>query len=341
MLRALEVLPQARENLQGWEKKAFLIPDRELRHQALASINSKSFHCMGGCLYGLLADNRITEITKFIIAYQTISDYLDNLCDRSNSLDPADFQALHESMADALTPGSPANDYYRFRQERDDGGYLKSLVQTCQGVLAKNPAYQHIAPYLIELAGYYSDLQINKHVSAEQRIGRLQAWFGLHRGKVPSMDWQEFGASAGSTLGIFALVSASFGRGFSPESAALIRGAYFPWIQGLHILLDYFIDQEEDLLGGDLNFCSFYDNIFQAEERILFFLKMAEQGTVRLAHPGFHRMICRGLPAIYLADKKVSRQANIKRSAGRMLRRCGPLTIFFYLNCWIYRRLRE
>ena len=184
-------------------------------------------------------------------------------------------------MANALTPGAPTADYYRFRRERNDGGYLKSLVQTCQGVLANNPAYHQIAPYLIELAGYYGDLQTYKHVSAEQRIGRLQAWFGRHRGEVPSMNWQEFSASAGSTLGIFALVSASFGRGFSPESAALIRGAYFPWIQGLHILLDYFIDQEEDRLGGDLNFCSFYDSVFQAEERILFFSKWLNRG-----HPG-------------------------------------------------------
>ena len=40
---------------------------------------------------------------KFIVAYQTISDYLDNLCDRSSSLDPQDFAALHESMGDALS----------------------------------------------------------------------------------------------------------------------------------------------------------------------------------------------------------------------------------------------
>jgi len=53
----------------------------------------------------LLAGEKYKEAIRFIVAYQTISDYLDNLCDRSTSSDPADFRALHESMLHALTPG--------------------------------------------------------------------------------------------------------------------------------------------------------------------------------------------------------------------------------------------
>ena len=47
---------------------------------------------------------------------------------------------------------------------------------------------------------------------------------------------------------------------FKVEDAERIRKGYFPYIQGLHILLDYFIDQEEDKVVGDLNFCSYYEN---------------------------------------------------------------------------------
>lgn len=39
------------------------------------------------------------------------------------------------------------------------------------------------------------------------------------------------------------------------EMTEKIKAGYFPYIQGLHILLDYLIDQEEDKAGGDLNFC--------------------------------------------------------------------------------------
>ena len=55
-----------------------------------------------GQLWRLLANEDYKEAIQFIVAYQTISDYLDNLCDRSTSLDPADFAALHEAMTDAL-----------------------------------------------------------------------------------------------------------------------------------------------------------------------------------------------------------------------------------------------
>ena len=47
---------------------------------------------------------------------------------------------------------------------------------------------------------------------------------------------------------------------FEKNDAEQIRNGYFPYIQGLHILLDYLIDQEEDKVGGDLNFCFYYEN---------------------------------------------------------------------------------
>ena len=42
----------------------------------------------------LTAFGKRANAIKFIVAYQTISDYLDNLCDRSTSLDPDDFSAF-------------------------------------------------------------------------------------------------------------------------------------------------------------------------------------------------------------------------------------------------------
>lgn len=62
----------------------------ELHSQAIASIEHKTFHCEGGGILALLANEHREECIRFIVAYQTISDYLDNLCDRSTSLDPND-----------------------------------------------------------------------------------------------------------------------------------------------------------------------------------------------------------------------------------------------------------
>ncbi|HZL64920.1 MAG TPA: DUF2600 family protein, partial [Thermoleophilia bacterium] len=102
----LQVRPCVLAHLRHWTGRARTIPSPELRRQALASIADKTFHCEGGGIYGLLAGDRRREAVRFIVAYQTISDYLDNLCDRGTSLDPQDFRALHASLRHALTPGA-------------------------------------------------------------------------------------------------------------------------------------------------------------------------------------------------------------------------------------------
>ncbi|MCD8502982.1 MAG: tetraprenyl-beta-curcumene synthase family protein [Bacillaceae bacterium] len=336
-----EVLPRVHKHLNHWKQKAEEIPDPELRTQALASIKSKTFHCEGGGIYGLLAGEQIDDAIQFIVAYQTISDYLDNLCDRSTSLDPTDFRALHDSMLHALTPNASLENYYRYREEQNDGGYLHELVLTCQKVIQSLPAYEHIFNANTQLANYYCDLQVHKHVKKEERLPRLQQWFDTYKEQLPSMTWYEFSACAGSTLGIFCLVSYATQRDFSLEGADRVFNSYFPWVQGLHIMLDYFIDQEEDRAGGDLNFCFYYKNETELVERLKHFSTEAEKSIEKLQDKEFHFFIVKGLSAIYLADKKVSGQKNVKSIAKHLLRIGGGSTWFFYLNGWLYRRLKK
>lgn len=335
------VLPNVQRCLDKWRRRAEEVPDPELRKQALLSIQTKAFHCEGGAAYGLLAGKRCPEAIRFIVAYQTISDYLDNLCDRSTSSDPTDFRTLHESMLHALTPKAALADYYRFHGEKDDGGYLASLVVTCQEVAGSLPAYDVIAPALRELAGRYCDLQVHKHVKKEERIPRLKEWFEAHRTGLHEMSWFEFAACCGSTLGIFCLVACAFDDRCGGALVARVKDAYFPWVQGFHILLDYFIDQEEDLIGGDLNFCFYYKSSEEMVRRLEYFFHQADQSTSGLPHAQFHRMVNRGLFAIYLSDRKVKKQKMVREMAQKILRRSGWTTRFFYMNGWLYRRIKQ
>jgi tetraprenyl-beta-curcumene synthase len=335
------VIPRVHQCLDLWTERAREIPDDELRRQALMSIKTKTFHCEGGGIYSELAGSSSDEAIRFIVAYQTISDYLDNLCDRSTSFDPSDFSALHESMRDALTPGSVPRNYYSYRNEQEDGGYLADLVRTCQEILLKAPAYNNIRPCLHELEGYYADLQVHKHVRVEERVDRLRGWFDSNQDGLPDLRWYEFSASSGSTLGIFALVALSFDPSFSADGALEIKQAYFPWVQGLHILMDYLVDQEEDLVGGDLNFCSYYENDSVLVTRLTRFLEESNKAVSGLPHVGFHRLVCHGLVALYLADRKVSGQARVRRLARKMIREGGGTVLFFFLFCWLYRRIKR
>lgn len=334
------VLPKVRRYLQLWKKEAEEIPNYELRKQALLSINSKTFHCEGGSIYGLLAKEEIEPTIRFIVAYQTICDYLDNLCDRSTSLDPEDFRTLHQACLHALTPSAECINYYQFRQEQDDGGYLIKLVKTCQNVLKKMPSYQVIAHELLELADYYCTLQVHKHVKVQERVPRLKAWFEEHRNQIPEMKWYEFSACTGSTLGIFCLVAYGWNPNCSKELAIKVKNSYFPWVQGLHILLDYFIDQEEDRIGGDLNFCTHYNSQQEITERFVYFLLEADKAVSQLPHKHFHLMINRALLGVYLADKKVNEQNDVRKTAGQILRSCGGASLFFLWNALIMTRIR-
>jgi tetraprenyl-beta-curcumene synthase len=336
-----KVLPQVHRELGFWSDMARRIPEPELRKQALVSIEGKTFHCEGGAIMSLIALGNYQRAISFIVAYQTISDYLDNLCDRSTSLDPLDFAALHESMEDALMLEGELRDYYRMRKEKDDGGYLSQLVLTCRKELQELNNYESISKHLLELCRYYCDLQIHKHVKLSERVPRLKKWHDSNRNKFPDMQWYEFSACTGSTLGVFCLVSYALRDDFKPEYAESIRSGYFPYIQGLHILLDYFIDQEEDRDGGDLNFCFYYENEEALFQRLTHFIEHADHHTANLPHRRFHQLINRGLLGVYLSDEKVQRQQKVRKLAKDIIKSGGPVSYFFYLNGRAYRALQK
>lgn len=330
------ILPQVDDQLNRWKKTAECIPDTELKTQALASINSKKFHCQGGAVYAAARMEDMHILIPLIVALQTISDYLDNLCDRSTSLDPADFRLLHQSMLDAVDPQASVQNYYALREEQEDGGYLHELVRTCQSCICLLPAYKLVQQQVRELVGLYGDLQVYKHIHPAKREEALLAWWKKHQPNYPQLYWNEFAAATGSTLGMFMLFVSACDTGLTEEAARDTRQQYFPYICGLHILLDYFIDQEEDRQGGDLNFCHYYENQTQLQQRLQWMVEQARSAANGLSHANFHRMIVEGLVALYLSDPKIRQQEQVKAITRRLLRKSPATRLFFWFNSiWI------
>lgn len=333
------VLPEVERELVRLRTLAEHIPDPELKAQALDSMTSKKFHCQGGAVYAAANLGQRQTLIPLIVALQTISDYLDNLCDRSTSLDPEDFRLLHQSMLDAVTPGALLQNYYAHRQEQNDGGYLHHLVRTCQTYAAKLPSYRNVQGYVTELVSLYGDLQVYKHIRKDMREPQLLAWWNKHRAQYPDLQWNEFAAATGSTLGMFTLFLAASGDGLSSRDAAAIKDIYFPHVCGLHILLDYLIDQEEDHIGGDLNFCSYYDSDKLLVERMSMIVNRAREDVRSLPGSNFHRLIIEGLLALYLSDPKVRTQSGVRTVTRRLMKK-SPLSRFFFLinSIWIRRQ---
>ena len=80
----LHTLRQVSKRLERWDEEAKLCEDEELQKQALASIREKGFHCQGGAVFAVLYPEWEGLLLDLIVAYQTLCDYLDNLCDRAN-----------------------------------------------------------------------------------------------------------------------------------------------------------------------------------------------------------------------------------------------------------------
>jgi tetraprenyl-beta-curcumene synthase len=330
-------LPRVKKRLQYWRSQADRCPDIALADQALSSLTNKDFHCYGGAVFAPGADDHEETLIELITAYQTICDYLDNLCDRNDCLDGNAFRQLHVSLEDALKPAAIKSDYYKFYPHRDDGGYLNGLVDTCKKCLEKLPSYEAVQAEVLHLAGLYMELQVRKHIDWSVREQELISWAEAETVSYEDIFWQEFAAASGSTLAIFALFALAARSEVSHAKALAVRDTYFPWICGLHILLDYFIDREEDRQGSDLNFTFYYQNEAVMQERLKHFIRQSHAHLLHLANPTFTRTVVEGLLAMYLSDRKVKQQG-MQKTAAALLNESGPNTWHVYRLCALVRR---
>ncbi|MEN6565345.1 MAG: tetraprenyl-beta-curcumene synthase family protein [Veillonellales bacterium] len=330
------VFPVVNQELAYWRQYATQHSGPALREQALASIRDKKFHCQGGSVYSLYPGVAMPDFVRLVVALQTISDYLDNLCDRAGITDEQAFRQLHLAMTCALDPAAPLPDFYRYYPFKDDGGYLEALVETCRQQTSRLPAYELVKPEVLRLAKLYSELQTYKHIDKSLREGKMAQWIHRHSSAYPGItDW-EFAAATGSTLGMFTLCAAAGSPALTATEVTRISSAYFPWISGFHILLDYFIDTVEDEKNGDLNFVSYYESEQQKLSRLTYFGQQALRQAASLSHPSFTRTVVQGLFAMYLSDPKTElpSQQNIKQA---LLHTGGVYTRLIYTLCRLLR----
>lgn len=331
------VLPAVDRELAYWRQKANAIPDTELKKQALASLSAKRFHCQGGSIYALYTAEKAPEMIRFIVALQTISDYLDNLCDRVAGGNDTAFRTLHGAMSAAVDCSLPLGDWYADYPYHDDCGYLDQLVRACRETLSLFPGYQDVRQDVVQLALLYSDLQVYKHMDTRLRVEMLIRWFSRHADLAPDVYWWEFSAAAGSTLGIFAAAAMAAAGPVGRQETEQLLTCYFPWVCGLHILLDYFIDLDEDREHGDLNFVSFYPGSGVMQNGLTRFVTESLRRVEELPRPAFHRTVTQGLLALYLSDPKACSPDRNKISQ-QLLRYGGPEASWLHRVCSRLRR---
>lgn len=297
------IFPMVDNELENWRNtaKSYGGP---LCEQAVYSINNKGFHARGGCAFALYPGCDIKSMVRLITAYQTISDYLDNLCDRMGVFDVEAFKCLHLSMTDALNPDVLLHDYYNLYPFKDDGGYLNHLVETCRKEILRLPSYHFAKDEAFKYASLYCDMQSFKHLQPDIREKLLFDWAISKNAGYKSMKPWEFCAASGSTLSIFALFSYSSNANINKHLIDEICSLYFPWICELHILLDYFIDYNEDIETNELNFIGYYKNDDEILQKFKYLIDLSLKKACTSDYPVLHRTIVLGLLSLYFSDHK-------------------------------------
>lgn len=232
------------------------------------------------------------------------------------------------------TNSSKSSFYYELYPFKEDGGYLHRLVSECRSSLLELPHYNRVQEEVTKLAQLYCDLQTYKHIALDKREKALMEWAQRCDCKRFGISTWEFAAASGSTLGIFMLCALASGKTKpGTEQVSNIVNAYFPWICGFHILLDYFIDQMEDRENHDLNFTFYYRNRVEEKERLVLFASRALAASRRLPNKNFHCLVVKGLASMYLSDIKAGIDGTTREISREILEISGLKAILMHKLC--------
>ena len=171
------VVPRVRSEQRRWAAAGAAIPDPELREAALAALRRKGANAEATGVFALLAPRaRRAEALRAMTALQTAIDYLDALGERPLEDPLAAGLALHEALPEALDPGGERSRWYRRIPQREDGGYLAALVDTCRAAVAALPGREATLPAARRAARRCGEGQSHTHAAGEDDGTPLRAW---------------------------------------------------------------------------------------------------------------------------------------------------------------------
>jgi tetraprenyl-beta-curcumene synthase len=336
----LVVFPQARHELRGWRQRARKIPDPVLREHALRKLRSEAMTAEGAAAFGILATARTCrDVVRACVAFEVIYDYVDALAEEAVGDVRGNNRLLYGALVAAFAPGTPVAGWDAGHACRDDGDYLRALVETCRRALALLPAHECVRPKLVCLAQRAREAQSLHHASCEAAGEQaLARWALAQQPPGHALRWWELGAASGSPLGFFALLAAAAHRRTTPAKVSAIERAYFPWIAALSWLLESLIDQEEDMVVGGPSYVAHYGSPQCAARRLALIAEHAAADARRLPQAGRHTLLLTGMVGMYLSDAGAEHET--ARAAAEAVRHAigGPL-IFLSWTLRARRRL--
>ncbi len=314
----------ARE-VRVWRALAAEIPHPLLRGDALSSLARKRGHTDGAALLWTIPRTRDLNLLRLLVAYEIIWDFLDGVNERAAAAGQVNGRQLHLALVDALDLTRPVSDYYKHHPWRDDGGYLRTLVEVCRESCRKLPSYWVIRPLLVREAVRAQVLAINHDLDPSCRDADLQTWAAGEFPRGSEATWFELTGAASASLTVHALLALGAERVCDESSPTRTCAAYFPWISTATTMLDSYVDQVEDLANGDHSYVSHYATPHLAAVRIGELVERCLLEARSLDRGEQHTVIAACMIAMYLS-KDSAHTRSMSETTMSLVRAGGSLT---------------
>jgi tetraprenyl-beta-curcumene synthase len=297
----LGVFPCVWNELHHWRRRARAIPDSSLRQMALAVQHTKRGNIDGSAAFAVFAPQpHRRAVVRAQLGFQAIYDYVDTLAEQPHLRPIDNARQLHRALLATLDLAYSPTDYYKHHAHREDGGYLPAIVGACRTALGSLPAYPVVAQSACRLAERIVCFQSLNLTEAQGSYHALARWAHQQTPHETGLRWWETAASAGSSLGIFALMATAARTSVNPQEAAAIERAYFPWIGSLHSLLDSLIDLPEDTATKQHNLIQHYRSPGETATRLRLLADASARHTRTLPRGLQHAVILAGMASHYL-----------------------------------------
>jgi tetraprenyl-beta-curcumene synthase len=301
--------------LSAWQRMARAIPDAPIREDALGALVRKRTHVDGAALFSILPRRRNPRLLGLLVAYEIVLDFLDNVNERERC--PANGRQLHLALVEALNPGGDISDHYRHHLCRDDGGYLRALVEACREGCVRLPGYRQVRALLLREATRALVLGINHDVAPLARDAQLRRWAQRECRDYGDASWYELSGAASASLTVHALLALAAEAVRGEHEIAAVHAAYFPWLSATSTMLDSYVDRAEDAAIGDHAYIEHYPTDEAGLRRVgeLVGRSVWEARNLRNGHR--HAVIAAAMVAMYLS--KDSARAPAMRESTRGL----------------------
>jgi tetraprenyl-beta-curcumene synthase len=311
--------------IRSWRARALTIPDALIREDALRSIEDKRENAEGAALFWILPRNRDPNLLRLLVAYQIIWDFLDTVNEHAAYAGTANGRQLHKALVEALDPAAPISDYYRYHPWREDGGYLRTLVEACRHGCTALPSYGRVRPLVVREARRAQVQALNHDIDPCRRDEALRSWAAGEFSDEQRLSWFELTSAASASLAVHAFLALAAQPACTDTELRRICAAYFPWIAGAATMLDSYVDQVEDEANGDHRYVTHYATEALAGERVSDLVTRSITEARRLNNGRRHAVIAASMFAFYLS-KDSARTPDMRAGTASIARAGGSLT---------------